>query len=229
MFTCSEIDAREIRRMYKPSQEKLVVIPNCATSAFFECVEPRQYGRPVVLFLGSFNHPPNVHAAALLVEQILPLVRQKVGNVLLVMVGRNPPPWLLSQQNQDAMFTGEVDDPRPFLAGADVLVAPVYFGSGTRQKLVDYMAMGKPIVSTTKGAEGLEMQDGIHYLKRDTVESFSEAIIQLLYDKELGQLLGRNAKELARKSYSWDSQSTKLLAAHSRAYRRKAPRSSQED
>ena len=230
VLTCSEIDALEIRRMYNLPKEKLVVVPNCATRAFFEDVTPRRYGRPTVLFLGSFNHPPNVHAAELLVEQIMPRVRQKIRNVLLVMVGRNPPPWLLRQQNQDTVFTGEVEDPRPFVAGADVLVAPIFFGSGTRQKLVDYMALGRPIVSTTKGAEGLEMQDGIHYVRRDAVESFSEAILQLLHDEELGRLLGHNARELARKSYSWDAQSTKLLAAYSRIDRRKPrPSSPQED
>jgi len=216
VFTCSEIDASQIHSLYKQPHDKLIVIPNCATRGYFEDVAPRNFGRPVVLFLGSFNHPPNVHAALLLVRNILPRVRREFGNVLLVLVGRNPPPWLVRQGNQDILVTGEVEDPRPLVAGADVLVAPVFFGSGTRQKLVDYMALGKPIVSTTKGAEGLQMQDGSHFLCRDTVESFSEAIIQLLNDKELAELLGRQARELARKTYSWDAQLNEILTAYAR-------------
>jgi glycosyltransferase involved in cell wall biosynthesis len=221
IFACSEIDSLEIQRLYHLSRDKLVVIPNCATRAYFESVVPRKFGRPTVLFLGSFNHPPNVHAASMLVEEIMPRVRQKVDNVLLVMVGRNPPSSLVHQQSRDLVFTGEVEDPRPYLAGADVLVAPVLFGSGTRQKLVDYMALGKPIVSTTRGAEGIEMQDGVHFLRRDSVESFSDAIVELLSDKRLAELLGHQARDLARTTYSWSMQRTKLLDAYARTDRRR--------
>jgi glycosyltransferase involved in cell wall biosynthesis len=221
IFACSDIDSREIQRLYKSPRQKLVVVPNCATSAYFEDVVPRKFDRPTVLFLGSFNHPPNVHAASMLVEEIMPRVRQKVDDVLLVMVGRNPPPWLIRRQSHDIVFTGEVEDPRPFLAGADVLVAPVLFGSGTRQKLVDYMAMGKAIVSTTKGAEGIGMEDGVHFLRRDSVDDFSSAIVQLLNNKQLAELLGRNARDLASQTYSWHMQATKLLSAYSAVNRRR--------
>jgi len=215
-FTCSEIDSLEIQRTYHLSPNRLLVIPNCATNAYFERVVPHKFGRPTVLFLGSFNHPPNVHAASMLVEEIMPRVRQRVENVLLVMVGRNPPSRLVRQQSDDLIFTGEVEDPRPYLAGADVLVAPVLFGSGTRQKLVDYMALGKPIVSTTKGAEGIEMKDGVHFLRRDSVEDFSDAIVQLLSDRRLAELLGRQARDLAKTAYSWNMQRPKLLDAYAR-------------
>jgi glycosyltransferase involved in cell wall biosynthesis len=178
----------------------------------------------MVLFLGSFNHPPNVHAAVMLVEEIMPRVRQKVDNVLLVMVGRNPPSSLVHQQSRDLIFTGEVEDPRPYLAGADVLVAPVLFGSGTRQKLVDYMALGKPIVSTTKGAEGIEMKDGVHFLRRDSADNFSDAIVQLLSDRRLAELLGHQARGLARTTYSWSMQRAKLLDAYARVDRRRRNR-----
>ena len=221
IFACSEIDSLEIQRLYHLSRDRLVVIPNCATAAYFESVVPHKFGRPTVLFLGSFNHPPNVHAALLLVEEIMPRVRQKVDDVLLVMVGRNPPSRLLHQENRDLIFTGEVEDPRPYLAGADVLVAPVLFGSGTRQKLVDYMAIGKAIVSTTKGAEGLEMQDGVHFLKRDSVDDFSDAIVQLLSDRRLAELLGHQARGLATTTYSWNMQRAKLFDAYVRAGRRR--------
>jgi glycosyltransferase involved in cell wall biosynthesis len=146
----------------------------------------------------------------------MPRVRQKVRDVLLVMVGANPPPWLVRQQKGDILVTGEITDPRPLLAGADVLVAPVFFGSGTRVKLLDYMALGKPIVSATKAAEGLEMQDGVHFLRADTVESFSEAIVRLFNDKQLARVLGYQARDLARKTYSWDAQVAKVLSAYAR-------------
>jgi glycosyltransferase involved in cell wall biosynthesis len=216
VFACSESDALQLRRLYKLETDHVVVVPNCADSAFFVNVVPNQFNRPTVLFMGSFNHPPNVHAASLLLEQIIPCVRQSVKEVLLVMVGRNPPSRLVHKEREGVVFTGEVKDPRPFITGADVAVAPIFFGSGTRQKIIDYMALGKPIVSTTKGAEGLDLRNEMHFLRRDTVKGFCDATIELLTHRDKAALLGYRARKVARDKYSWDGQVVNIVRAYAK-------------
>ena len=224
VFACSDNDASEIRRLYGPDKAKVKVVPNCADPAFFDTVAPKKFGRSVDLFLGSFDHPPNVHGASVLLSRIVPHVREKVKDVRFVLVGKNPPQWLVRQASENVVFTGEVEDLRPLVMGADVVVAPIFSGSGTRQKIVDYMAFGKPIVSTTKGAEGLDLEDEVDFLQRDTVEGFCDAIVQLLEDRNRAQLLGRRVREIARVKYSWDVQIIEVLEAYEEIMKKNAVR-----
>ena len=214
IFVCSKTDAMQLSRLYGLAPRRVVVVPNCVEDALPEAIIAHHFEHPTVLFLGSFNHPPNVHAASLLINEIMPRVRRVVGEVLLVMVGRNPPGALASEKSEFVNFTGEVKDPRPFVMGADVTVAPVFFGSGTRVKLVEYMMLAKAIVSTSKGAEGLDIVDQIHFLEADTIEAFSDAVIELLIHKDRAALLGKRAREVARKRYSWSEQINNILGAY---------------
>jgi glycosyltransferase involved in cell wall biosynthesis len=214
VFTCSDIDAEQLRRFYKVDPERILVVPNCVDEALPDGVVPHQFGRPTIVFMGSFNHPPNVHAASVLIDEIMPRVRNVVKEVLLVMVGKNPSETLRSEEGEDVLFMGEVKDPRPIVMGADVAVAPIFFGSGTRMKIVDYMMLGRPVVSTSKGAEGLDIEDEVHYLRRDTVSGFSDAVIDLLVHRGRAVLLGQRAQEVARKKYSWNGQIANIIDAY---------------
>jgi glycosyltransferase involved in cell wall biosynthesis len=216
VLTCSNRDAIQIQRLYGLNKDKLRVVPNCADPEYFDRVKPYRFVHPVVLFVGNFDHPPNVEGAIVLLRRIMPLVRMKRSDVTVVLVGKNPPLNLVNENDKNVIFTGEVDDLRPLIMGADVAVAPIFAGSGTRQKIVDYMALGKPIVSTAKGAEGLRLQNERHFLERDTVEGFSRAILELLEDPEKAKLLGNEARRLARAEYAWDVQIHKVLAAYER-------------
>jgi glycosyltransferase involved in cell wall biosynthesis len=216
VFVCSENDGSEIKRLYHLADEKLVVVPNCADRSLFEEVVPRRFSRPTVLFLGSFDHPPNVEGASVLIHQIVPLVSNKVKDVLFVFVGRNPPQRLLKQQGARILFTGEVEDFRPLVAGAAVAVAPVFSGSGTRTKIVDYMALEKPVVSTSKGAEGLNLKDEEDFLERNTIKGFADGIVELLTNREKAKRLGGRAREVAETQYSWDTQAINVLQSYAK-------------
>ena len=219
VFVCSNDDALEIRRLYEVDKRKVVVVPNAVDSRFFDRVEPYEFGRPTVLFLGSFDHPPNLEGALTLTREIMPCVWSEVENALCVFIGKNPPNWKTARDDA-LLFIGRVEDVRPLIAGANVVVAPIFSGSGTRQKIVEYMALGKPIVSTTKGAQGLELTDGTHFMRRDTIKSFSEAVVELMRNREQAGLLGNRVRKVAEEEYSWDSQINIVVQAYRRTMRR---------
>ncbi len=197
VFACSNIDARKIEITYKIAREKIVVIPNGVDETFCEYANAVPHERPTVIFMGSFDHKPNVHAAIVLLNDIMPKVLEKVPDTLFVFIGRNPPLWLMKSNKQiNALVLGRVKDPRPYIAGADVAIAPIYYGSGTRLKILEYLALGKPVVSTSKGMEGLELKNGEHLLIKDKPAEFAEGICQLLTNKELASKLGESGRGL---------------------------------
>lgn len=217
VLTCSRHDADQLRRLYSIEPSKILVIPNSVDDSFLDSNEHFEYRRPTVLFLGSFDHPPNFQGAFMLCQRILPEVVKEIPNVQFAFVGRNPPKWLTAWNKKNVLVLGEAKDVTPYVKGADVAVIPIFYGSGTRQKAVEFMAASKPIVSTTKGVEGLDLRDGIDFLKAGDSEQFSEAIIRLLRDKEMAMSLGRNAFEVARKHYSWSIHIEPILNAHKNA------------
>lgn len=217
VLACSKSDSLEMQRMYNIDRTKIIVVPNCADPSFFKSdFVPHRFRRPTVLFMGSYNYPPNVHGALLLVKHIMPVVRETLKDVLFVFVGRNPPPELVNEKSDNILFTGEVNDVRPFIMGADVVVAPIFYGYGTKQKVIEYMALGRPIVSTSKGMEGIEAEEDVHFLRRDTLAGFSEAVIQLLKDRQRAELMGRRSREIAKQKYAWETQIANVVLAHKR-------------
>ena len=106
--------------------------------------------------------------------------------------------------------TGEVPDIRPYLRRAAVVVVPIRMGSGTRLKVVEGLALGKALVSTTVGHEGVEVRDGEHLLIGDTAEAFAKRIGELFDDPALGERLGRAGRELMEREYSWESAGHRL-------------------
>lgn len=158
-----------------------------------------------LVFTGSMDWLPNDDAIRYFADDILPIVRRKVPKVSLTIVGRNPSPYLteLSKKDLSINVTGRVDDVRPYMEKAAVYVVPLRIGGGTRLKIYEAMAMEKPIVSTTVGAEGLPLQDGAGLLLADNAHSFAEAIVKLLKEPELAQRIGSRAARAVRESFGW--------------------------
>lgn len=100
IFVCSKLDGAKLRRIYKISERKIVVVPNGVDEKFFEAIEPYKYGKPAILFLGSFDHPPNIFAAKFLLTEIIPQVFSQNEEALFAFVGRKPPPWLTSYASE---------------------------------------------------------------------------------------------------------------------------------
>lgn len=159
-----------------------------------------------LVFTGSMDWLPNEDAIRYFTEQILPIVRRSIPELTLTVVGRNPYPALveLSRNDPSITVTGRVDDVRPFIECAAGYVVPLRIGGGTRLKIFEAMSMGKAIVSTSIGAEGLPVENGEHLVLADTPETFANAIVQLLQNLESNLRIGQQAARLVRERFGWN-------------------------
>lgn len=185
-------------------KEKLSVVPNGVDCDYFK---PRNTvtGGIHVLFMGTLSYDPNLAAIRIYLENIHPTIKKEFQDFRFYVVGKNPPKWLkkYAQHDPSVVVTGFVEDVRPYIINADVCIAPLTVGSGTRLKILEYMAMGKPVVSTTIGAEGLEIWDGKNVLIVDDWSEFGDKIIDLLNDEELAKKIGENGRKLVEEKYDW--------------------------
>jgi len=158
-----------------------------------------------IVFIGSMDWLPNEDATFHFVRNILPLIRREMA-VKFKIVGRNPSRALqrLPEEHADIEVTGTVDDIRPHVARAKVVVVPLQIGGGVRIKIFEAMAMGKAIVSTTVGAEGLPVTDGQNILIADDPRHFARRTLDLLCDQQLRRHLERAAREFVVKDWSWE-------------------------
>ena len=171
-----------------------------------------------ILFTGLMSYYPNVHGVRFFVEEILPRVAARVPRARLLVVGADPPPGLRALASERVVLTGFVPDVRPYLERAEVFVVPLRIGGGTRVKALQAMAMDVPIVSTTLGCEGLDLESGRHALMADDAESFAAAVVRLLESPALGTALARQAAEHVLR-FEWSRVGDRLDQAFSRAAR----------
>ena len=158
-----------------------------------------------LVFTGSMDWNANIDGIKYFLESILPLISRNEPNINLQIVGRNPPTQMVKKYHKQKFnieFTGFVDDVRSYVWNAAIYIIPLRVGSGTRIKAFEAMAMGCPIVSTTLGVEGLDMEPGKHYLCADTPEAFSKAVCELLSDKTLRETISRNARQHVEQNFS---------------------------
>ena len=161
------------------------VIPNIYPRPPRPVGDPAGNRPPVVLFQAHLVYPPNIDAAEWLASAIAPLIRDEVPATELRLVGR--PGMNVRQLHRSGVFTvvGQVDSMEDELARATVAVVPIRYGSGTRIKILESFAHRIPVVSTTLGAEGLDVEDGVHLLLADEPQSFAKATARLLDDADL--------------------------------------------
>jgi glycosyltransferase involved in cell wall biosynthesis len=197
----SEREARVVRTV--APNTPTAAVPNGVDVEYFrprpEPVEPR-----TLVFNGTLDYRPNLDGASFLVEQILPRVRSRYPDVRVVLVGRGSQADLDGFRAPGVEVTGEVPDVRPYLARAAVVTVPIRTGSGTRLKVVEGLAMGKAMVSTTLGCEGVDVRDGKHLLIADDADAFAAAVMRLFEDAEHGQALGRAGRIKMEREYSWE-------------------------
>ncbi len=159
---------------------------------------------PALVFTGKMDFRPNVDAMMWFGREVFPLVKQAFPQVRLLIVGQRPGPRLDAlRADPNIAITGAVDDVRPYIAQAIVYVAPLRVGGGTRFKLLEAMAMRRPIVSTTLGCEGFDVTAGRELLIGDTPADFADAVIQLLNDASLRDALARRACDFVAAGYDW--------------------------
>ena len=158
-----------------------------------------------LVFTGSMDWLPNEDAIRWFTGEILPIIKRKIPQVSLTVVGRNPSQSLieLGKKDPSIVVTGRVSDVRPFMEKASVYVIPIRIGGGTRLKLYEAMAMEIPVVSTSVGAEGLPVKEGDEIILRDAPESFAEAVVKLLQDNDFALKLADQAANTVRENFSW--------------------------
>jgi sugar transferase (PEP-CTERM/EpsH1 system associated) len=203
----SEADAGALRRLV-PGLEP-VVVPNGVDMAYYAMSVPpleQQTGPSTedLVFTGKMDFRPNVDAVLWFAREVLPRIRQEAPEVRLWVVGKDPHPRLAPLLTDPAVvLTGLVGDVRPYIAGAPVCVIPLRIGGGTRLKVLEAMAMGKAIVSTALGCEGLDLVPGQELIIADEPADFAAAVLSLLRDPERRERLGRAARRFAGSQYDW--------------------------
>jgi glycosyltransferase involved in cell wall biosynthesis len=156
------------------------------------------------VFTGTMDFRPNVDAVLWFARKVLSRVRAQVPEAHFLVVGQRPHRRLDELRGAPAVaLTGWVEDARPYIAQAAVYVAPLRIGGGTRLKLLEAMAMGKPVVATRLGAEGYPVADGRELLLADTPADFAAAVVALLRAPERRVELGRVARAFVEQQYDW--------------------------
>lgn len=199
---CSEADQQ--RAEAEVPGLRSAVVPNAVDVDHFQ---PRPGDPPpdpdTVLFFGALNYFPNLDGLGAFFRDIWPLLSRSHPRARIKIVGQQPPPDILALRGPRIEVTGRVDDLRPHLASAAVTIAPLRIGGGTRFKILEALAMARPVVSTTLGAEGLEAEKGTHLLLADSPADFAAAVGRVLDTPALGQRLGAQGRKLVEERYSW--------------------------
>jgi glycosyltransferase involved in cell wall biosynthesis len=221
ILTVSDVDRDYFARTVDPS--RISAIPTGVDLEYFHPGSSPPQSNSLV-FSGSMDWLANEDAIVYFVEDILPLVARQIPEVTLTVVGRDPGPVLhrLAEANRRVHLTGTVPDVRPYISKGAVYVVPLRVGGGTRLKIFEAMALGKAVVSTTLGAEGLPLVHGRDALLADTPEEFAAATVRLLRDNDLRDRLGAAARRLVESQYGWPSVAwhchlvlEQVVAAHS--------------
>ncbi len=197
----SERDRTHLQRL-APGLNPFVV-PNCIDVSQYQNLPKDPDLRFDVVFIGKMDYRPNVDAMLWFGDKIWPKIVAERPRATFAIVGQKPHPRLRTlQQLPGVTVTGRVPRVQPYLAGAGVYAMPFRIGSGTRLKLIEALAAGKAVVSTTIGAEGYPVVDGEHLLLTDNPEGFAAAVLHLLSRAEERQALGRRGRRLAEE-YDW--------------------------
>jgi glycosyltransferase involved in cell wall biosynthesis len=196
----SEVD-REILQQLVPGAD-VRACPTGVDTDYFHPGAPETPGN--VVFVGAMDWKPNEDGAVYFAETMWPKIRAAVPNATFTIVGRNPDPRVRALAGKDGItVTGTVDDVRPYLGAASVVVVPLRVGGGTRLKIYEALAAGKAVVSTTIGAEGLPLEEGVHVVRADDPADFARTVIALLGDPARRRALGEAGRNLVETRYGW--------------------------
>lgn len=210
-LTVSELDRRSLRRA-EPRLE-IDVIPNGVDTHRFQLL-PRIDRPPSLLFVGTMHYGPCIDAMIYFCDRILPIIQQRIQEIQLWIVGARPPESVRRLANANVHVTGRVADVVPYYRKSSVAVVPLRAGGGTRLKILESMALGRPVVSTSIGCEGLDVQDEEHLFIANSPQKFSERVIQLLTEEMTYERMVASGRKLVEERYDWDPIAEKLLEVY---------------
>ncbi len=199
----SELDHQYMQTQYRAP--RVFAIPTGVDTEHFVPQDDEPEANSLI-FVGSMDWLPNEDAVLFFAQYILPRIRRVIPDVVLSVVGRNPSPHLRQKLADESAvnLVGWVDDVRPFIARHALCVIPLRIGGGTRIKVYEAMAMGKAMVSTSIGTEGLPVVHGQHVWLADEAEPFADAVIHLLQDRRARGQLEAAARQFVETHCSWD-------------------------
>lgn len=212
---------RQLLKLAAPTMQDVEVIPNCVTVADYAQDHLAAHQQPKLnslIFTGSFGYFANYEAIRWFMSEVYPLIQQGEPATSLTISGdhgnRPLPPAT------HVTLTGYVDSVRPLIANAWCSIAPLQSGGGTRLKILEAMALRTPVVTTTKGAEGLDAEDGKHVLIADTPTAFAQAVLRLFHESGLREKLVENSYTLVCNRYDWSVTMPRFLNVVERVARR---------
>ncbi len=204
----SELDARTMRSFGQDLSVE--VIENGVDLDYFQPA-PTPGDAPCLVFTGSMDWRPNQDAAQYFVNDIFPLLKRRTPQMSATFVGRDPSPGVKQLADVPGItITGKVDDVRPYVRNASVYIVPLRIGGGSRLKILEALAMMRPVVSTSVGAEGLNVKHNEQILLADSPSDFAACIERLLGDTALRGRLISAGRNLVEKEYGWDMLAAKL-------------------
>jgi polysaccharide biosynthesis protein PslH len=203
IIAVSDIDASAMREKYGVS--RIAAVPTGVDIDYF-APEGRPAPATDLVFVGSMDWMPNIDGVQWFVNEILPLIRKKRPECSLAIVGRTPDPRIqqLAQNDNRIRVTGTVPDVRPYLWGSAVSIVPLRIGGGTRLKIYEAMGAKIPVVSTTIGAEGLDVRNGENIHIADSPVEFADYCLTLLSDDDARRRMADNAFDMISSRYSWE-------------------------
>jgi glycosyltransferase involved in cell wall biosynthesis len=192
---------------------RIDVVPNGVDTKAIQPL-PMHDGPPALLFVGSMFYRPCVDAAVWLVREILPLLRRTHPALEVWLVGKGPTAEVRALAGPGVHVVGEVEDLAPYYARATLALAPLRAGGGSRLKILEAMAFGRAVVSTTIGAEGLDLTDGTDVAIADDAEAFAARVDTLLGNATMRDAMVRAARAQVEQRYDWDDLGARLLAIY---------------
>ena len=215
IWACSNRDAQLLQAL-NPNLD-IKVVPNGVNVTHYDSILKKNYSRSTplshehytIIFTATFSYAPNAVAVELLINKIFPRLQAICPSCRLLLVGSGVTSFMqnAAEHNPNIVVTGRVPDVLPYLADASIAVVPLLQGGGTRIKILEAFAAGLPVVSTSKGAEGIDAEDGVHLLIRNEVEEIVQGIVQLWSEPEIRTKLIHNAHQLVNFRYSWETAS----------------------
>jgi glycosyltransferase involved in cell wall biosynthesis len=202
--------------------KKLILsrMPNCNVMIVANGVDtkthrpfPREGRGENIFFVGAMDYEPNVDAILYFCNEIFNLIKKNRPNCTLIVVGKSPPAQIIGLNKRPGiMIVGEVEDVKPFYKKSLISVVPLRSGGGTRLKILEAMALGTPVVSTSIGCEGLHVENNRNILIADNPADFAQQITNLLTDVELWNWISQNGRSLVEGNYDWEKISSEYWA-----------------
>jgi glycosyltransferase involved in cell wall biosynthesis len=168
-------------------------------------------GREGMLFVGSFQHTPNLDAVGYFVEEIFPLIKEEIDSARAYIIGGDPPDFIQALDSDDVIVTGYVPDLAPYFDNCLLSVAPLRFGAGVKGKVLTSLSHGVPVVGTSVAVEGLFLSDGENVLVADDPAGFSKAVVALYQDATLWNRLSKNGLDILSQHFSFEVARAALL------------------